>query len=215
MRMMARLLKERRAWQRQIDHSTMEEDISPEYRKAFYVRYAHEFDWDRAAENLLSWKARVEYKERVSPALIEYYEKTAEAWAEFKKKMILAEYTTNSVDARVVAELAAETEFNKKTAPAGAELREKKAAAFFKASHRRKNIYENCVETIYEIWRQIARSVKDRRRQRAIERAFNTPSWAFKALRRAFKAPRKGARWERDEIHVKTTKSGNGEKGAL
>ena len=93
------------------------------------------FDWDWAAEHLLSPKSWAEYRRALASALAEYNRATASAWAEYDRARApaLAKHDR--------ARAAAQAEYDRATAPALAEYQRAKAPAWFagwKADHARK-----------------------------------------------------------------------------
>ena len=74
-----------------------------EVTEALCIEHAAEFNWDWAAQSLLTAPALAEYKRTTATALAEYDRVTASAWAEYQRTTApaLAEYQRTTAPAWV------------------------------------------------------------------------------------------------------------------
>ena len=133
-----RKLKAKRACQVQLDKFKELFGSKVEITLELCIKHAHDFDFNWAADNLLSASALAEYQRVTAPAWTEYNRVTASAWTEYQrvKASALAEY--NRVKAPALAEYdrvtaSAYAEYDRVRASAWAEYQRVRASAFFHA----------------------------------------------------------------------------------
>ena len=133
-----RKLKAKRACQVQLDKFKELFGSKVEITLELCIKHAQDFNFNWAADDLLSASALAEYQRVRAPAWAEYQRVRAPAWAEYQRVTASAYAEYDRVKAPAYAEYdrvtaSALAEYNRVTAPALAEYQRVRASAFFHA----------------------------------------------------------------------------------